>query len=137
MLTQAVLQVSRTYLHPAAKHPSSVLPFLFSFLFPETKYLFCFFIHLFACRLHWPLLLRAGFLVAVHRLWALASVQGLIACGSQALGCAGFSNCGMWAQLPLSTQNLSDQDQDPCPPALLGGFLSTVSVCSQIFLAII
>ena len=111
----AVLQVSGT--HSSYTLPS--VPFLLSFLFPQNEILYSVFYSFIYLWLHWVFAATCRLsLVAVQALgtWAsLVAAQGLVACGSRALECAGFSNCGMWAQLLLSTQNLPNQGSNPCP----------------------
>ena len=111
----AVLQVSGT--HSSYTLPS--VPFLLSFLFPQNEILYSVFYSFIYLWLHWVFAATCRLsLVAVQALgtWAsLVAAQGLVACGSRALECAGFSNCGMWAQLLLGTQNLPNQGSNPCP----------------------
>ena len=89
------------------------------FSFPQTKYFLLFFIHLFIFGCAGSLLFCAGFLwlryTGSRHLGFGSSAQGLVDCGPRAVGCAGFSSCGIWAQSLLSTQNLPDQGLNPCP----------------------
>ena len=102
---------------------------------PKTKYFILFFYSFIYLWLHWVFVAMCRLsLVAVHRLWALGlQYRGLIACGSQALGCAGFSNWHVGLVTPQHIESFRPGIK-PMSPALLGGFLSTVSARkSQIF----
>ena len=74
----------------------------------------------------------------LHGLFSLRGERGLLSgcsgwpshcssfsCGSQTLGCRGFSSCGSQAYLLHGIWDLSRSGLEPVSPALEGGFFTT------------